>query len=356
MTRTSHMARARSTKLCILFILLSCISTIIVQLCILTIQPATKLPDDATIDISKTKISSAHPLLPTCHPHWKVAISNISSNGGPIDNQLSWSNTLPITRIYFYHFRKAGGTMIRNYLEKVAVHYDIDLEMKEYNHASKEEEVGSRNDTIYITNMRDPVSRSISHFKYNGRWDCQQLVKNESLFIATESNAQPFKAWNQTSGFEPSPCDMPFSFTSCAVNCYIQTFSGKGCTSDDWFTEYNLAQNRLLRYNMILVYEKFNDPNYITAVETFFGIQGFNNEPSFMFCGREAKKANRRVPLTVKFEYVLLLTKLNEMDNRLYKDLVTSCWEDGEEGDGEYLFPKVDTSRFLARIDRRVID
>jgi len=246
--------------------------------------------------------------------------------------------------------------MIRNYLEKVAVHYDIDLEMKEYNHASKEEEVGSRNDTIYITNMRDPVSRSISHFKYNGRWDCQQLVKNESLFIATESNAQPFKAWNQTSGFEPSPCDMPFSFTSCAVNCYIQTFSGKGCTSDDWFTEYNLAQNRLLRYNMILVYEKFNDPNYITAVETFFGIQGFNNEPSFMFCGREAKKANRRVPLTVKFEYVLLLTKLNEMDNRLYKDLVTSCWEDGEEGDGEYLFPKVDTSRFLARIDRRVID
>jgi len=245
--------------------------------------------------------------------------------------------------------------MIRKYLQKVAMQYHIDLEMVEFGHAARTEEVGSRNDTLYVTNMRDPVERSISHFKYDSRWDCQQLVKNET-FVATESNAQPFEAWNQTKGFIPSDdCDEPFSFTSCAVNCYIQTFSGHGCTVDNWHTEYNLAHDRLLRYNMILVYEKFKNAKYIRAVENFFGVDGFN-EPSDMFCGTEAREANERVPLTVKFENVLKLTYLNEMDNRLYKDLVTSCWDGGKEHEVEFSFPKADASRFIAQRNRTVIE
>lgn len=236
--------------------------------------------------------------------------------------------------------------MIHEYLRKVALHYSIDLVVKEYNHASKEEDVGGRHDTIYVTNMRDPVERSISHFKYDGRWDCGQLTKNES-FVPTEQNARSFEAWNQTRGFESSECDAPFSFISCAVNCYIQTFSGKGCTDDNWSTEFNLAQDLLLRYNLILVYEKFRDPEYIKAVEQFFGgVEGFN-EPVSMFCGRESRAANERVPLAVKFEHVLKLTRLNAMDNRLYKDIAGSCWEYDEEGQAEYLFPSVDASRFI---------
>lgn len=245
--------------------------------------------------------------------------------------------------------------MIREYLHRVASHYSLDLEILEYQHASKDEEVGSRNDTIYITNLRDPVSRSISHFKYDSRWDCEQLVMNES-FVATEWNARPFNAWIETRGFEPFPCDRPFVLETCAVNCYIQAFSGCGCTHDNWFTEYNMAHDRLLRYNMILVYEKFNDSKYIEAVEDFFGVEGFNKQ-SNMFCGKEAKEANERVPLAVKFESVLKLTNKNEMDNRLYKDLVSSCWDD-EEDDGEidYSFPKVDPSRFIAQKNRIVIE
>ena len=98
---------------------------------------------------------------------------------------------------------------------------------------------------------------------------------------------------------------------------------------------------------MVLVYEKFRDPNYIRAVEHFFGgVEGFN-EPSSMFCGREARAANERVPLAVKFEHVLKLTKLNEMDNRLYKDLASSCWDYDDKGKVDYLFSKVDASRFV---------
>lgn len=241
--------------------------------------------------------------------------------------------------------------MIREYLEKVAAHYKIDLQMKEYNHASIEEEVGSRNDTFYVTNMRDPVDRSVSHFKYLGRWDCEQLTKNES-FVPTEDNARPFRAWGETGGFEPSPCDAPFSLVSCAVNCYLQTYSGAGCSSDGWFTEYNLALDRLLRYNMILVFEKFKDPGYVAAVERFFGVGGFNGKRLTMFCGPESREANERVPLTVKFEHVLRLTRLNAMDNRLYKDLVKSCW--GDEKEVDYSFAKVDPSRFIAQRNRTV--
>ena len=95
--------------------------------------------------------------------------------------------------------------------------------------------------TIFIQ-----VERSISHFKYEGRWDCQQLVKNDS-FVPTEYNAKPFVAWGETKGFVKSPCDEPFSFTGCAVNCYIQSFSGEGCTTDNWQPEYNLALERHAR-------------------------------------------------------------------------------------------------------------
>jgi len=254
--------------------------------------------------------------------------------------------------------------MIRNYLHTVSSHHKLHLRMEEYNHASSVEEVGSRDDTLYITNIRDPVERSISHFKYLGRWDCDQLTKNES-YVASEENARSFRRWRETGGFERSPCDVPFSMVDCAVNCYVQTFSGRGCPVEDgdgnannWYDEYNAALDRLLRYDMILVYDKFKDPNYVRAVERFFGVEGFNNKTIDMYCGWESRMANERVPLKVKFQHVLELTHLNEMDNRLYRDL-TSCWttkEGGGKGEEvEYLFPKVDVSRFVAQRNRTVI-
>lgn len=247
--------------------------------------------------------------------------------------------------------------MIRKYLEKVTAHYNINLEVQEFKHASYSEEVGSRNDTIYITNIRDPVERAVSHFKYDGRWDCRQMVYNES-FVATKENAKPFNTWNETQGFEPSECDVPFSLYSCAVQCYIQTFTGVGCTSDNWFTEYNMAHDRLLRYNLILIYDKFKDPQYVEAVEDFFGVKGFNKGTVDMFCGPQAHEANERIPLKVSFEHVLKLTYLNEMDNRLYKDFASSCWGgNGKEDGGEvqYSFSKVDASRFVPQENRTVI-
>lgn len=244
--------------------------------------------------------------------------------------------------------------MIRKYLTKVAQHHSIDLEVLEFKHASFDEEVGSRSDTLYVTNLRDPVERSISHFKYDARWGCNNLVKNKT-FVPSTTNAQPFAMWNFTGGFVKTACssssssrrrsNRSFYFEACAVNCYIQTFSGNACTHDNWYTEYNVAWDRLMKYNIILMYSKFNNAKYIQAVENFFGGVGFG-VPSSMFCGDEARLANRKVPLRVSFEHVLRLTRLNELDNRLYKDFLSPCWDDDK-----YSFPRV---KFLAQKNRTV--
>ena len=240
--------------------------------------------------------------------------------------------------------------MIRKYLKRVASHYNIDLKVQENKYAM--EEVGSVPGTFYVSNLRDPVERSISHFKYEGRWDCRQLVKNHS-FVPTKSNARRFEDWKETNGFVPSDCDEPFSFTNCAVNCYVQSFSGEGCSSDGWGSEYRLAKERLFRYNLIFAYERFSDEVYIHSIEEFFGVDGFN-KASDMWCGWQAHDANEKIPLAVGFEHVLRLTRLNEIDIRLYKE-VTSC--DYVSYGAGHLFG-ANASRFQSRpnIDHEAIE
>jgi len=63
------------------------------------------------------------------------------------------------------------------------------------------------NNTFYVTNIREPISRSISHFKYQGRWDCHDLVfASKKNFTPTEENANSLLTWNRTAGHEESKC------------------------------------------------------------------------------------------------------------------------------------------------------
>ncbi len=117
-------------------------------------------------------VNGQEKLSPACFPHLKVAkqaIYDIKKNNGNENNKspklpdLSYNDSIPITRIYFYHVRKAGGTMIRKYLKKVASRYKINLMIQENKNAGLEE-VGSHvtldeleQNTLYVTNLRDPV-------------------------------------------------------------------------------------------------------------------------------------------------------------------------------------------------------
>eukprot|EP01083_Nonionella_stella_P310290 1101893_1 len=127
---------------------------------------------------------------PACKPHFRLAL--------PDGN---WTNATKFKRLYFYHARKAGGTNLRKYFEKVAAHHGLQYKVTEYDMA---EDPGSHDEaTFYVTHLREPVSRSISHFKYQGRWECKQLVTNAS-FVPTEENARKIESWNQHFGHDPS--------------------------------------------------------------------------------------------------------------------------------------------------------
>jgi hypothetical protein len=57
---------------------------------------------------------------PACEPHFDLA-----TNAG-------WGSTTKFKRLYFYHSRKAGGSSLRYYLEKVARHHGLEYAVTEY--------------------------------------------------------------------------------------------------------------------------------------------------------------------------------------------------------------------------------
>ena len=264
--------------------------------------------------IDKNEITAS----PACHPHFHLAVPNNQRN-----------NTTRFKRIYFYHARKAGGSSMHKYLAKVAEHYGLELKAVEWNAM---EEPGMHDDdvnTFYVTHLREPVDRSISHFKYQGRWNCRDLVIRRKSFTPVEDNAKKIETWNQTGGHEPLKCKRKrkgetggrhpvFFLGECAVNCYTQWFSGLSCP--EWGIslnqQYQVAEAKVLKYNFIAVIEKLRDPNYVQAVEDFFGVPGIT-EKGKPYCKRQSHKANANVPLIVRNDTRERLTRLNQVDIKL---------------------------------------
>lgn len=234
---------------------------------------------------------------------------------------------------------------MHKYLDKVAQHYGLELKATEW---AGMEEPGTDDDgaTFYVTHLREPVSRSISQFKYQGRWDCRDLVYHKS-FTPTTDNARRIETWNETGGHTPYECKMrpskekggrfPFFFLGqCAVNCYAQWFSG--LCGAPIHEQYYLAKAKVLKYNFVAVIERLNDAAYVENTENFFGVPGLTEKGS-PFCERQSHKANLDVPLIVSDDTRERLTKLNKVDITIYNQF-TDCLEK------PYNFPKWNPNRF----------
>jgi hypothetical protein len=143
------------------------------------------------------------------------------------------------------------------------------------------------------------------------------------------------ETWNSTGGHSPHTCPHHrsyFKLGQCAVNCYIQRFSGACPEFDIPIKEqYQVAKTKLLRYNFIVVLEWLSDPEYRNAVESFFGVPGVTRQRS-AFCERAAHTANELVPLKIDNHTLDKLTELNEVDISLYEEL-TDCL-DGDDKNG----------------------
>jgi hypothetical protein len=223
-----------------------------------------------------------------------------------------------IDRIYFLHMRKSGGTGIKNYLKAIARKYKLPLQIDE-GRVMPNRFPETNGTTLYVTNLRDPVSRAISHYKYDRRWDCRQMTQNKS-FIPTEENTKSSLedfTWNAervNGGAYP--------FWHCAVNCQARWATGHSKSNYSEALLQN-ALDVLREYNLIIVLEWLKYPSYRNSIEQMFNVSGLGMNNN-MYCGRESKEANANFPLQINNKTLADLRKLNQVDTDLYNYL-TAC-------------------------------
>ncbi len=104
--------------------------------------------------------------------------------------------------------------------------------------------------------------------------------------------------------------------------------------------QYEVAMAKLYRYNLIVVNEMLKYPEYVNAIDRFFGVPGVGDRDVHPWGEVETAYTNKRVPLVVKNETIDRLTRLNEIDIGLYRKM-TDCLDEKTHD-----FPTFDATRF----------
>jgi len=234
--------------------------------------------------------------------------------------------------------RKAGGTTIVNYLRKVEKAYNLTLVSFE---GGDIERPGTRNDTLYVSHIRDPVERAITNFKYSGRWSCQWLVykhrRNPKTWTPTLENAKHINDWiNQAKLCNRNQFNAKKRLWNCASNCFVRWLNHPIGHCDNPFsqyansTQYQSALEKARGFHLIIQTVKLQDKEYIKSLERYFGVGSSDASASAfavktpMFCDRESKVANAANPLNVSEADRNVLSAINVADDRLFAAL-TSC-------------------------------
>lgn len=206
--------------------------------------------------------------------------------------------------------------MVKSYIHKVSMHYNISYVFEQ---GYKPKEFPSRNSsTLYVTIMRDPVERFLDHYRYNQRWDCNDL-QNSSHFTPTLGNG--LNVSFQDFAMHEEGLLVRY-LANCGQNCFARWSSGvfisKEASSE--YLEYH-ARKQLWEYDLIISFEKLKDPAYTQSIETMFGGVPGLSEPSEVFCDVDSEKANKKHPLRISDEQIKGIRRWNQIDIRLYKEL-----------------------------------
>lgn len=247
------------------------------------------------------------------------------------------SGNRTISKIYFYHTRKAGGTSLRYFLQRFAMEHNLTIKEAEYEAAespfeSTNGKFGEEENTFYVTVLREPVARSVSHFKYSGRWPCDRLVN--SSFIPNPSTAKTLEDW-----IDGSSCKAAGKrLVDCSVNCYSKWFSDRARCDDNanLMRNFEVARRKLKGYHLIVVQDWLSNETYVRGLEAMFGMRGYRQRPAW--CENKSRMANEMYPLVVRNETLRRLINMNRVDRKLFDEL-TSC-PDG------VVFPKFDRNLF----------
>ena len=242
----------------------------------------------------------------------------------------------PIKRIVFGHMRKAGGTTIMSYLRKVKKTYKLQLVSYE---GGCIERPGTRNDTLYITHIRNPVERAITHFKYSERWDCECLVGKKKKICPptwkpTEENAKSMEEWlKQGDGCQWRKVEQ--RLWHCSSNCFIKWLNHQNHGHDICAdkpgshhsvnsSHYQSALGTAKKFHLIIQTEKLRDEEYVESLENYFGVAStFTEKKIPMYCDKESKAANGAYPHNMTDTARTLLIGMNTEDNHFFKELST---------------------------------
>ena len=233
-----------------------------------------------------------------------------------------------IRRIFFAHTRKAAGTTLQRFLERVAREYRWKFDYVE----GRPAEEPTRNDTLYVTSLREPVARALTHYKYEIRWPCSKMVSPAEYpdFQPLPNNSRTLEDFieRESGKFSQKECwrkPAKRVLWRCAKNCYLRWYGANFNCIKNPQKSYETALQKLLKYNLIVITENLNDPSYVQGIMNFFGNVNTTilSSTQKMYCFDESRYWNNRYPAVMSNEIIANLTRLNELDIQLYKELTT---------------------------------
>ncbi|KAL7557099.1 hypothetical protein ACA910_009190 [Epithemia clementina (nom. ined.)] len=244
----------------------------------------------------------------------------------------SWGkNPSQIGRIYFAHTRKAGGSYLRRFLSHASKLHNWTFQAKEGQPVE-----ARRQDTLYVTALRHPIQRAISHYKYEGRWTCPEMVKNKTVFVPTPENSRTLKDFiKRIHPSNTAPCFNNSSTNNstirkpilwvCTKLCYLRWFGADFNCLTNVSKSYSTALERLYnQFHLIAVTDWLKIPEYRRGLMEMFGINSSISFRRGMSCDAQSKYWNQKYPAVLRNETLNQLRQVNKLDIQLYETL-TNC-------------------------------
>ena len=240
-------------------------------------------------------------------------ISDTSNNDNEMlvssNNQYRPNPNVVPTRIYFRHMRKAGGTTVSKYLKRVIESqrttytelklcegwkgclelnsntdgYHAGYYPDEVNQTDKTQlSAGSKKGiqvkhkyipntpehswdpsgrTLYVTHIREPIARSIAHYKYDQRWHCKTQLKTKNFVPTVQNQRRSFDTFMYNAGGQLDS----YRLWTCSTNCFSRWITGMYHPNDIYVTNNGKTYFDMSFYNQTYPYAQYyynkNDDN-----------------------------------------------------------------------------------------------
>jgi hypothetical protein len=195
------------------------------------------------------------------------------------------------------------------------------------------EPAGYRNDTLYISSIRDPIGRVVSNYEYEGRWNCgeqRRLMKQmKKAYAPLLEHANPFESFMKRNDKKTRSCKG--SLWECHENCHVRWFAlphRLNCGSTNYTIIEDSAYHSAGSHHLIVRTEFLRNPTYVAELERYFGVAGVFSKPiKAPTCDPIMKRANTLLPATYPDDLREELRKANVADYRLFDKLNADCPE-----------------------------